>query len=143
VVAVPLAVHCIDVDHFHDINDTLGLAAGDLLLKNVADRLKSASEPTDLVARLAATNSPSSRNRRATGPSSSLARRIAWAMSAPIALNARRFADRERSGGYRPDHGTTPTGDQERRLALARPRPRDATFRLSYHGRRRCMIGAI
>ena len=47
----PIAVHCIDIDRFKDINDTLGQAVGDDILREVARRLGSVSERTDLVAR--------------------------------------------------------------------------------------------
>lgn len=42
----------IDLDNFKDVNDTLGHAAGDALLVEVARRLKNATSDTDLVARL-------------------------------------------------------------------------------------------
>ena len=35
----------LDVDGFHDINDTLGRAGGDIMLRNIAERLKSALPP--------------------------------------------------------------------------------------------------
>ncbi|MGJ7918019.1 PAS domain S-box protein [Massilia sp. LXY-6] len=47
-----VAVHMLDLDRFKSINDTLGHHAGDLLLKEVARRLKSHIRETDLVARL-------------------------------------------------------------------------------------------
>ncbi|WP_019572164.1 bifunctional diguanylate cyclase/phosphodiesterase [Thioalkalivibrio sp. ALD1] len=48
-----LAVLIIDVDRFKDINDSRGHAAGDRLLKIVADRLQAGRRGTDTVARLA------------------------------------------------------------------------------------------
>jgi diguanylate cyclase (GGDEF)-like protein len=47
-----LAVLCIDLDRFKAVNDTLGHAIGDALLRAVGDRLQAASRPNDLVARL-------------------------------------------------------------------------------------------
>ncbi len=41
-----------DLDHFKELNDALGHAAGDILLKSVADRLLAALRPQDSAARL-------------------------------------------------------------------------------------------
>ncbi|MFL5287845.1 MAG: EAL domain-containing protein, partial [Rhodopila sp.] len=46
------AVMCLDLDHFKDINDTLGHPAGDRLLCETAHRIRSVTRRTDLVARL-------------------------------------------------------------------------------------------
>ncbi len=42
---------CIDLDHFKDVNDTLGHPVGDALLQAVAGRLRSAVKDEDLVSR--------------------------------------------------------------------------------------------
>jgi len=45
------AILYLDLDHFKDVNDTLGHPAGDLLLKAVAERLRSSVRETDVIAR--------------------------------------------------------------------------------------------
>ena len=47
-----LAVIFIDLDHFKDVNDTLGHSAGDQLLVQVAERLGGSLRETDVLARL-------------------------------------------------------------------------------------------
>ena len=46
------AVHCLDLDNFKTVNDTLGHPVGDDLLKAVAGRLAEAVPSSDIVARL-------------------------------------------------------------------------------------------
>jgi diguanylate cyclase (GGDEF)-like protein len=44
-------LHCIDLDHFNDLNKRYGTAVGDFVLKEVALRLTAAARGTDFIAR--------------------------------------------------------------------------------------------
>ena len=55
-----LALLLLDLDQFKDVNDAHGHAAGDLVLVEVARRLRSCLRAGDVIARLGATNSPCS-----------------------------------------------------------------------------------
>jgi diguanylate cyclase (GGDEF)-like protein len=46
------AVMCIDVDHFKNVNDSLGHSAGDAVLKAISERLRECIRETDTIARL-------------------------------------------------------------------------------------------
>jgi diguanylate cyclase (GGDEF)-like protein len=47
-----VAVHLLDLDHFKNVNDTLGHPAGDKLLNLVSDRLRALVRETDTIARM-------------------------------------------------------------------------------------------
>jgi len=87
-----MAVLAIDLDHFKNVNDTLGHGAGDALLKEVAARLIRCCRDTDMVARLGgdefavlqvAIEQPIS--------GAALARRIIAAMAQPFDLRGQQF----------------------------------------------------
>ena len=50
--AKPLSVLMVDIDHFKSVNDTLGHAAGDNVLKSVVNLILNSVRPSDLVARM-------------------------------------------------------------------------------------------
>jgi len=47
-----VSVICLDLDHFKEVNDTLGHGAGDLLLQQLSGRLRACVHQNDTVARL-------------------------------------------------------------------------------------------
>lgn len=49
-----VAVLCLDLDRFKEINDTLGHTSGDIMLKAVGERLRGCLGPRDVIARLSA-----------------------------------------------------------------------------------------
>jgi len=85
---MPLAVMCIDLDRFKHVNDTLGHWAGDLVLKQVAERLLRTVRESDTVARIGGDEFVLLQT-AAVQPESSgnLAARIIETLSKPFNLN--------------------------------------------------------
>ena len=81
------AVLCLDLDHFKQVNDTLGHPVGDLLLRGVAERLQACTREVDTVARLGG-DEFAIVQRDVNGPEDAeiLARRIVEIVSAPYQL---------------------------------------------------------
>ncbi|MFN4177988.1 EAL domain-containing protein [Phenylobacterium sp.] len=84
------ALHYLDLDHFKDVNDTLGHPVGDRLLQAVAERLRGVTRHADLIARFGgdefAVLQPD-----IAGPedASALATKVLNALKAPFAMEGR------------------------------------------------------
>lgn len=84
----PVALAILDIDHFKDINDTLGHAAGDQVLIEFARRLAATVRSTDTVARLAGDEFVIIFEQLSCGTEiDALGRRILDAMRAPFVLD--------------------------------------------------------
>jgi len=87
------AVLCIDLDHFKSVNDTLGHAIGDKVLKQASARLWGTTRETDVLARLGGDEftlllRPIDKAADAAG----IAERIVRAMSTPFAIDGHQIA---------------------------------------------------
>ena len=78
----PVAVLCMDIDHFKRINDGHGHAAGDAVLQQFAQRLSGAVRATDLVARLGGDEFTILVESAAPGTAEAIARKIIDACNA-------------------------------------------------------------
>src|SRR5262249_3845019 len=83
-----LAVLYLDLDNFKNINDTLGHAIGDELLKGATDRLRSCVRETDAIARLGGDEFAVIQTAiEQPADATTLANRIHEAMRAPFGLD--------------------------------------------------------
>ena len=86
-----LAVLCLDLDHFKDVNDSLGHPAGDQLLKQVAQRALGCVRGGDIVARLGGDEfAILQSSRRQPEHAEALARRLVQALGAPYDIDGTR-----------------------------------------------------
>ena len=86
------ALLCLDLDHFKRVNDTLGHGAGDMLLREVADRLRGCTRSTDTVARLGGDEFAIVQvNPESPDDTTALCRRILDCMNAPFLLEGQEF----------------------------------------------------
>ncbi|MDB5598144.1 MAG: hypothetical protein JWN71_188 [Xanthobacteraceae bacterium] len=81
-----LAVLCLDLDSFKNVNDTLGHPIGDDLLRAVAERLVACTRDTDLVARLGGDEFAIVQADTQPGDAAILAQRVVEALSAPFEI---------------------------------------------------------
>ena len=82
--ATPVALLCMDIDHFKRINDGHGHAAGDAVLQWFAGRLRDAVRETDLVARLGGDEFTILIEDAAPGAAEAVARKIVAACTQPV-----------------------------------------------------------
>ena len=103
-----LAVMFLDIDHFKRINDSLGHAAGDELLKVIAGHIKAATRNQDLVARFGGDEFCIVTSLNSRDEARHLAQRIMQRMKDPIDLGGRRMVMTTSIGiSIFPDDGRT------------------------------------
>lgn len=108
---VPFSVLMLDLDRFKQVNDTIGHAAGDTLLRKVAERLKASLRETDVLARLggdefAVIQSGGEDQRASAGL---LANRFIELVSKPFEIDGKELAIGVSVGiSLAPEHGTDP-----------------------------------
>ena len=105
---LPVAVLFLDVDDFKNVNDSLGHAAGDEVLEEVARRLQDCMRPVDTIARLGGDEfAILVHDAESELHSIEIAQRARSALEVPIALEGRDDHDRgqHRHRLQRPGHG--------------------------------------
>ncbi|SNS13822.1 putative bifunctional diguanylate cyclase/phosphodiesterase [Pseudomonas segetis] len=85
----PLGVLVIDIDHFKRINDSLGHAIGDSMLKVIAERVSSALRNDDVLSRLGGDEFCVLASLKSKDEARVLAGRVLLAMKEPIVINGR------------------------------------------------------
>ncbi len=93
-----LAVLFIDIDDFKTVNDSLGHAAGDRLLREVARRLTASARPADTVARLGGDEFGLLIEDGGEAESVGLADRVLEALSAPVIVDGKEVFPRASIG---------------------------------------------
>ncbi len=127
-----IALLFVDLDRFKAVNDTLGHAAGDLLLVNVARRLEGVVRASDMVGRLGGDEFAVVLSPATEAQAVEVAGRIIEELSRPYSMGGGRIAEIGASVGI-----ALNTGDDERELI----RSADAAmYRAKRSGRGRCVV---
>jgi len=105
-----MALLYLDLDHFKPVNDQFGHSVGDLLLREVAARLRSTKRETDTVARLGGDEFVFIQTGiKDEADSTALARRLIHAIAAPYVVEGRTIVVGTSIGiATAPSHGTDP-----------------------------------
>jgi diguanylate cyclase (GGDEF)-like protein/PAS domain S-box-containing protein len=82
-----VALHLLDLDHFKNVNDTLGHPAGDKLLKGAAERLRKVVRETDVIARMGGDEFAIVQTIAQPAEAGVLARRVIEAVSEPYQID--------------------------------------------------------
>ena len=114
------AVLVLDLDHFKDVNDTLGHQLGDVLLKAVACRLRAAAPASGTVARLGGDEFGVVLGASDAAAASAVAARFGRALSAPFTLSDQQLSITCSIGiAVYPEHGdSSPTLLRRAELAM-------------------------
>ena len=113
-----VAFALIDIDGFHDVNDTLGRAGGDTMLCSIAERLKAALPPGALFGRFEDDAFAAIVTGDDTGVAAALAEKLSASLAAPIYMDQSWQISASIGTAKAPDDGTT--GDElQRNAALA------------------------
>ena len=137
--AAPFAILYLDLDHFKDVNDTLGHPQGDALLRAVADRLQRCVRDTDLVARFGGDEFAVLQDEMKDIESAKrLAAKIKDALAAPYSIDGNRMSTTASIGivPYGEDIGGAEAMMMKADLALyrAKDRPEGAQPRADQRG---------
>jgi diguanylate cyclase (GGDEF)-like protein len=94
-----IALHYMDLDHFKDVNDTLGHDVGDEIMRMAAQRLNAQAGEDDLVARLGGDEFVVAQ-RQVDGPQAaqSMGAQLLAALSEPVLVNGRDLAPAASNG---------------------------------------------
>ena len=113
-----VAFALIDIDGFHDVNDTLGRAGGDTMLCSIAERLKAALPPGAPFGRFEDDAFAAIITGDDTGVAAALAEKLSASLAAPIYMDQSWQISASIGTAKAPDDGTT--GDElQRNAALA------------------------
>ncbi|MBI3596220.1 MAG: EAL domain-containing protein [Nitrospirae bacterium] len=110
-----VALLLMDLDHFKEVNDTLGHHRGDILLQQVGSRLRAVLRPSDLVARLGGDEFAVLLPLASSQHAAQVAQKILEALEPPFMIDGLPVAVEAGVGiAVCPDHGTNPNSLMQR-----------------------------